>query len=405
MMESEQQQHCKKIAEVRSLNQKNAKQRKALAKSQRKDGQKTASINKLKLKLKHQEAEVQRLKEEKQAQINAEIANNKINIMNLGQAKSKMTFNLKEQNRTSYLQNDQKIAVLRYIRLGIRGYLTETITQKQTFGIVLPSEASVRVWKAQMILKLNIAKIGAKFDGSKPMNHVIQWKKNNGLKDGVIYDATIQIYAAYINQQCCQKADGSKTDTMTNRKGEEAGIRYIFGFVLVLEKDVPALPLFLQTACDGCARQAQLDAYFQLCNCLHNFHSINVIYFQDMTPMRSTIGLRSILQQQLKLILSYTQIIHTSSQLITLIYIKVRFILTDFITLYRLVTLNIYQKQLETQLTLRLSQISQINLMEINPKQISLLTIHLFLNNFQHLIHHKNQHLIGYQNQDFLLIN
>ncbi|CAL6029453.1 Hypothetical_protein [Hexamita inflata] len=237
MLTLNQQKHVKNMVRQRVLRQNNKKLKKALAKSQRCQAKK--DINNIKLQ--------QQLIEK-----NEELHKNRLEKIELqqklkqsGLVQSKIIINLKEQNIIKYYEYDRKVAVLKYIRLGIRGYITEKMSYKENLNIVLPCDSSVRVWKNQMIKTLNIAKIAATFDGSKPMNHVIQWKKNNGLVDGVTYDATIQIDAAYINQQCCKNSNGTITNSMTNTNGKIVGIRYVFGFVLVLEKDVPALPLFL----------------------------------------------------------------------------------------------------------------------------------------------------------------
>ncbi|CAL5980693.1 Hypothetical_protein [Hexamita inflata] len=248
----------------RVLKQKNKKLRAQLAKCKRSEVKKSLALKQKDKKYSILELELEKVKFQQ-----------KLKQFVLPVIQPKIIINRKAQNIFQYYDYDKKTAVLKYIRLGIRGYQEESLLYKETLNIVLPCESAVRDWKNQMISKLKIATIAATFDGSKPMNHVIQWKKNNNLKDNVIYDATIQIDAAYINQQCCQGVNGLITNSMKNSQGKIAGIRYIFGFVLVLEKDVPALPLFLQTACDGCARQEQLDAYFQLCNCLKYVTRIN----------------------------------------------------------------------------------------------------------------------------------
>ncbi|CAL6050910.1 Conserved_hypothetical protein [Hexamita inflata] len=168
----------------------------------------------------------------------------------------------------------KKEAIIRYIRLGCHKYEQERQMQGK-HGVILPGLSTVQNYYRKLLTSLDYydANIGETFDPTKHMRNIPIWKQKNNLDPNRMYKGCLQMDAVNINKQVTQNVkDGTYNNVMKDNNNNTVAKQYFIAYVLVLEDEAKALPLFIQPNFDGFCREKQEQTYMSIINVLsqHN---------------------------------------------------------------------------------------------------------------------------------------
>ncbi|CAL5996957.1 Hypothetical_protein [Hexamita inflata] len=173
-----------------------------------------------------------------------------------------------------YSEQDAKENVLRYIRYGGHNYLEERQMQA-IHGKKLPALSTVQKYFHDLLRdnKYYDANIGQDFDPTKHLRNIDIWKKNNKLNPQQMYKGCLQMDAVNINKQVTQNvSDGTYNNVMQDNNNNTVAISYFFAYILVLEVESKALPIFVQETFDGFSRDKQYETFQSIKNCLLKYN-------------------------------------------------------------------------------------------------------------------------------------